>query len=516
MFRKIIRSLKGDRKYFTIVFFILFLVLLIGIITPIVIDIKESNWNEELEEEIKEIEISANGIFNEKESDLLSIKSTLKKELDIVLSPPNTSYRRLIRLVNEERFSKYSVEVLAPNGRIIAWNKSIAVKQEEVFPLTYPLGQTYFHNTELVTYLSVVDTLTLEHDNFYLVLSAPVEKYFSLQNPYYISINFTEELNENFYTQFEINYNPFSEKSKDGRRYTFDLLNNKNNKIGIVSFYKPTLTSEINSANQYSNNLQVILVVIAFFLAGLGFRKDFHDLKYRTLKIFILFIYLSLLRILLYSLNFPSRFLEGVLVDPAYFSSAFAGGIVKSPIEFFLTALLLLILSVYIFRNVLGYIGENVPHRNKIFSSIIILLFTIIFFLSIRAVAATIKSIIFDSAIRYFKEPELIPDLPSLSMNLNVLIFGLGSILLLSSFILIIVYNFKSFVNQTEKKLFISLFILFEILGIGFYFIQKQPLITPLLILLIVGFIFLLSYFFYKKGFSVYNYVYATLAASVV
>ena len=51
MFRKIIQSLKGDRRFFTIVFFILFMFLVIGIVTPIIIDVKENNWNEELEEQ---------------------------------------------------------------------------------------------------------------------------------------------------------------------------------------------------------------------------------------------------------------------------------------------------------------------------------------------------------------------------------------------------------------------------------------------------------------------------------
>ncbi len=525
MFRKIIRSLsersrlksgKGDRKFFTIVFFILFLVLVIGIVTPIIIDIKQNNWNEELDEQIKKIERSASRIFNEKESKLLSIKTDLKKELNVVLSPPNTSYKELIKLVNEERFSEYSVEVLAPNVRIVAWNTNIAVKQEEVFPLTYPLGQTYFHNTDLVTYLSVVDTVILEHDNFYLVLSVPIEKHYTIQNSYYVHISLTDELNENFYTQFDISYNPFAEKSKDGRKYSFELLNNKNNKIGVVSFYKPTLTSEINSTNQNSDNIQVILVILAFLFAGFGFKKDFKELGYNTVKVFVLLIYLSLLRLLLYSLNFPSRFLEGVLVDPAYFSSAFAGGIVKSPVEFFITALFFLIVSVYVFRNVLGYIKENSFRKNKIFNAVIILFFTVAFFLSIRAVAATVRSVIFDSAIRYFKEPDLIPDLPSLSMNLNILIFGLGSIVLLCSFILLIVYFYRSFINQTEKKIFVVLFFSFEVLGIVFYLIQKQPLITPLLIILIIGFVFLLSYHFYKSGLSAYNYIYATLIASVV
>ncbi len=238
-------------------------------------------------------------------------------------------------------------------------------------------------------------------------------------------------------------------------------------------------------------------------------------MKFRIIKISVLLIYFFLLRILLYSLNFPSRFLSGALVDPAYFSSTFAGGVVKSPIEFFITAILFLIISVYLFRNVLAYVKDNPGKRSKI-NIVIILFLSLTFFLSIRAVAATLKSIIFDSTIRYFKEPDLIPDLPSLSMNVNVFIFGLGSVLLLCSFILIIFYFFKSFFHQTEKKIFIILFISLEILGLIFYLVQSQPLITPLLLFLIVGFVFLLSNHFYKKEISLYNYIYAALVASVL
>jgi len=515
MFFKKKLNLKGDRKYLAIVFFILILLLISTVVIPLIIDSRENNWEEYLTEEINKIEQEATEIYKKKEERLLSVKSELKKELLVVLSPPNTSYRNLIRLVNEERFSDYSVEVLAPNGRVIAWNEDVALRREEIFPLEYPLGQTYFHNTELMTYLSVVDTIVLENDNFYLALSLPIEKHYKLQNPYYIPVSLTNELNENFFTQFEIFYTPFVSASKDGRKFSFELLNNYNNKIGLVEFFKPTLASEINSIKQAGENFQVFLFILLILFSALWFKGKFRKLKFRSLRVLSLLIILVLIRVLFYSFVFPARFLEGDLVDPANFSSAFAGGIVKSPIEFFVTALFFLIISVYIFQNIFSYIKEK-RRKNKTISIILISSFTIIFFLSIRAIAATVKSIIFDSAIRYFKEPDLIPDLPALSMNLNLLIFSLGSFLLLCGFILLIVFYFKSFFDYGEKKNFILLLILFEIAGLIFYFLQKQPLITPFLFILITGIIFLLSYYFYIKGKNVYNFIYALLAASVV
>ena len=52
-------------------------------------------------------------------------------------------------------------------------------------------------------------------------------------------------------------------------------------------------------------------------------------------------------------------------------------------------------------------------------------------FLFIRALSATIRSIIFDSTIRYFREPNILPDLPSLGMNLNMLLMSFSILLVL-------------------------------------------------------------------------------------
>ncbi len=514
----ILRYLKGDGKFFTIVFFILILVLAIGIITPVIISHNENSWKTELDSKVRDIETTTKNLFKDKEAQLLQIHKTLKENLLVTLSPPNTSYRGLIRLVNEEKYSEYSVEVLAPNGRIIAWNANIAIKEENIFPLAFPLGQVFFHNTELVTYLSVVDTILIEHDAFYLVLSSPFEKHYTIQNSYFKNISFISDLSNKFYTQFNIGFNPYSEKSKDGRKYSFDLLNNADKKIGVVSFIKPSLSSYINSINNLADDFQAVLVILACLIVAFGFRKDFKNIKLRTFRFALLLIYLSVLRLLLYVLAIPARFIKGDLTDPAYFSSAFGGGIVKSPVELFITSLFFLIIGVYLFRNILHYLKDDAVNKTevKFFQAAIIISLTIVFFLSIRAVAATMKSIIFDSAIRYFKEPDIIPNFLSLFMNLNVLIYGAGSVLLLCSFIMLVVFFFSKLSKRDRIKSFFISFIAFEILGFIFLFVQNEPLVTPLIMFIVVGFIFLLSYHFYKREESSYNYIYATLVASLL
>jgi len=81
MFTKITKLFKGDRKYFAIVFFILILVLIIGILTPVFIDNRNQNWEEQLIEKNYEIEISVYDLYKEKESKLLDVKTRLKSSL---------------------------------------------------------------------------------------------------------------------------------------------------------------------------------------------------------------------------------------------------------------------------------------------------------------------------------------------------------------------------------------------------------------------------------------------------
>ncbi len=77
-----------------------------------------------------------------------------------------------------------------------------------------------------------------------------------------------------------------------------------------------------------------------------------------------------------------------------------------------------------------------------------------------------------------------------------------------------------SFILQKEEILntrFIFIFIFFQIAGIIFIIVQNEPLLTPVLSIIFVTLIFIL---FYHTAFikinSVYNFVYSTLAASII
>ncbi len=510
---------EGDRKYFTIVFFILLLILISGIVTPVYIRYIENDWPQELTEKIKDIETAVNSILKEKEDNLLSVSSGLRKELKTTLSPGNSSYGALINLVNSDIYNDYSVEIVAPNGKMIAWNRSTAVKQEDIFPLSFPPGETHFYSSSLVTFLTVTDTVRIENDLFYFLVSLPIEKEYSLQNQYYRELNFTREISEQFLTRFEVSYNPFTPKSKDGRKYSFELINNKDNKIGTVSFFKPGLDTHINSIQLKTNEFQSVLIVMALFFVAFGFRKEYKAVKYRTLRLLIFIFYCGLFRSVIFLVGFPSNFLEGPVVDPANFSSAFAWGIVKSPVELIISSIFLLIISIRAYLFVLDFIRDPLSVKYKRYSLFagFFFPFALLFFTTFRGLFASMKSVIFDSTLRYFQEANLIPDSIFLVMNFAILLIGLTIILLLLSYFLLLFHTVPEKDENKRRTIFFFSLLGFEVTGILFIYFQHEPLINYTLSIVFVLLLFLVLYhILFRRPTSLYNFIYATLAASVI
>ena len=517
MFKKITEKFKGDRKYFSIVFFILIIIAVSGIITNSVLNKTQENWNEILTKEISEIEVSIKSDFNVKQNDIEDKLNLVRHNLRKSLAPENESYKEIVKIINADVFNDYSIEIFAPNGKLIAWNQIIAIDQDELFPLSFPLGETYFLSKDLLNYLSIIDTSHLESDIFYVAISTPIEEKFKINNQYSKNISFKNELTSKYQIDLTIEYSPYAEKSKDGRKYSFELLNTENNKIGMVSFTKPLLNNAITQTKDTASKIQSLLVVLAILFVGLGLNSDFRKLDSLTFKFFLLLIYLSILRAIIFVVGFPSNFINGSLSDPSYFSSAFGWGIVKSPIEFFTTILFVVLASVQIFRYTRKYLLSSQKIKNKYLGYLIALPLPVIIFLIIRGLSAAIRSIIFDSTIRYFKEPNILPDLPSLAMNFNMLLLSFASVLAIIGLLNLIIKFLDFDINVISKsKIFLILIVIASIIGISF-FISNDPLITPGMILIFVALLFFLFYqITFKNKNSAYNYLFILLIGSVI
>lgn len=517
MIKKIFSYFKGDRKYFTIVFFILALIIAVGLIAPVLVENERANWDAELSNKIIEIESRVKRLLAEKESRLVAIKNQIKIELHQTLITPDYEYGKLISLVNNNSFENYSIEIVAPNGKVIAWNGALTIEQDKIFPFVYPINEVHFFNAPLITYLNIMDTVILHSDRFYLILSTPIEKNYSLQNKYYSDISFREELADRFNTLFNVFYDPYAPPSKDGRKHSLILLNSEKSKIGLVSFFKPSLNIEISEIQENATKLQILLMIIGLFFLTLGMKSDFRTIKWRSVRFILLILYCAGMRSIFYWSGFPSRYLEGPLVDPSYFSSTFAFGIVKTPIEFFITNLFLLILGLTFFLYILSYFKEKESGRYILLKFMISPALAILTFYILRGLAASIKSVVFDSTIRYFKEPDLIPSLPTLLMNLNILIFTIALLCVIVALIILLGKYLKLIKSKRSVFNLVALFGLVQISCIIFFIKQPEPLLTLFMYITFLSLAFLIvAHLVIREKHVSVSIIYISLIASVI
>lgn len=510
------KKFKGDRKFFSIVFFIFLMIPVSGIITNNLIEKTKAEWFDILTRKINSIQNSITTDFNREQAKLLNIVSQIKSKLITELSDSEESYKTFVEILNDKKFENYSLEIFAPNGKLVAWSKSVAINQDELFPLPAPLGETYFLEKPLTFYLSIIDTLHIDSDVFYLTANYPIELKYSLKNPYFRNDNFSDRCSEKYSSECKVDYNPFTSPTRDGKKFSFELLNNNERKIGLVTLNKPTLYSELNSIKEISANIQALLVLAALIFVGLGLKTDYQNLISLKIKFILFVFYLAIVRVIIFLLDVPSRIIEGSLSDPANFSSTFAFGIVKSPIEFLITNIFLILIAIQFFRYTYIYLlNRKIKNSNllhKIFSIILFLLMVLL----MRGFAAAIRSVIFDSKLRYFRDPAILPDFTFLIMHLNILLIGFSVIAALLGLLNIILKLNGFNTIKVNKRTLVFPYLALLVISLVMFYLSNDPLVNILILIAFTLAIILVSYqIIFRSRNSVFNYVLILLVGSV-
>jgi two-component system, NtrC family, nitrogen regulation sensor histidine kinase NtrY len=520
MISRIKNIFKGRNKFFLLFFFTLVGIVAIGVVSPILQKKMKQNWEKELSKNILSIESSVSSLINEKINLLQSKSGQVKREFKFSIQSKK-NINKIFHKINSERYYGYSIQLINNREELAAWTNFIAIPVEEFFPLSFAPGEIFFFRSDLTTYLSVIDTFYTGNNLFYYSISMPVEKHFEIQNSYYEKVNLTDYLSKKYSTEVTIYYSQFAEKSKDGRKFSVEIRNNKNHKIAVIDIDKPALDATVSAFNEDISDIQALLTILGVCFILLGFRKEYHKINIKTVKFLLLVLVIVLIRYLLYKLNFPSKFIDSPLNNSSYFASTFGGGIVKSPLEFFITVLLFLVICFNFYNLCLGYFNRNKNiHKGNIYSFLAALVVSIILYVVfLRGLGASLKSIIFDSSLRYFKEAGLLPNLPAAMMQLNTLLLGLSSVLVSVSILLLLIHFLP--VNKSNQRLvkyfYTIIFIFFQVAGYLYDYFQKEPQGNDLIRFLFITFTFILAFKIYLEGKpNIYNYAYAALIASII
>ncbi|MCF8242643.1 MAG: HAMP domain-containing protein [Melioribacteraceae bacterium] len=506
-FKKLFR---GSNKYFSIFGLSILLVIIAGIISPIAEDIVEKSWEDKLENETKSIESQAYLVFKNIEQNLINTKNELIANLKKDFGK-SKSATYLFDRINKESNKNYITEIFNSEFMLKTWNHSTVFDSSKLKDEFHFYGESFFSDRDLVVYLSVKDTFSLGSDSFIIVQSVPIEKKYFIGNTYYNKLSIKNKLENNFDTQFKINFSHNAKPSMDGREYSASITNNFGNKIGQFTFRKPTRDYSLIETGNFFTALQSLLLLNGIVFLAFGFRKDFLAVENNFYKFLLISFYLIVFRVLIFMLGIPSEFLSGKLVSAGYFSSTFGYGIVKSPIEFFITAVIFFLITYKALNYSINSIGKS--NFKTIYRILIAAFFVILFLIALRSFGASIRSVIFDSSLRYFKDPDLLPNSPMALMQLSVLIFSFSVLIGCISFLIVIINQFRKN-NKLSKLYFVLLFIGLQILGEVYDLTQVSPQGTPLIRILFITLTFLITYRILFVKHDNLNFIFTAFAAS--
>ncbi len=474
---------------------------LIGILSPYFVENYSSNWQVEFTKKEQNVAKRVQKIISEKEN--LILQQTQKIKNRILESNPisKTDYLEIISFSESKNFTINIFD----SKKIVGWNKGQIIEYEKLAKLNTDWGveNAFFYETSLTIYLAIIS----EINSTKIFIAVPIQKKYLSKNSNLKRKNLITIIEKDFGVSISVNFR----KNKLAKN-SFELRNKSKLAIGSFKINKISKNAEIQTLKDDFLLLQSLFAIIAtmFFLLWFYYKiktnNHFISLLYFIVSIFIVRVLFLLLNIGEY-LGFTD------LVNPIYFSSTFAYGLAKSPLDLFLSVLAILIISIKIF--VTDFNTTNSRYSKKWMNIVLGILPIFLLVLLYNGFSSTIKSVIFDSSILYFKDASLLSSFQTTFMYLTILLIGLTTIL----FSLIIVSVSVAFVGKFSRftnfnnSLILIVFTL-AILFFDEYFYSKSSLLLGLLFVL---FAFVLSYYWnYFSGSRIFKIITLLFASSIL
>ena len=483
MLKKILKN-----KYLFSAFLAVVFILIIGFITPFISDHYSQNWSSGFEK----IKIGINNRVQQIvfESERLLLNNIVTISENIQQSNP-TDIADYLAILNQKKFENSFINLFKSN-KLVGWNKSCIITGKKIvdYQNNFGNGQTFFYETSLITYLACVS----EIDSVKIFVAIPIEKNYKIKNDYYQNLSLTDLINREFNVSVSIKYSNY-----DFNENMLQIKNISGKIIGFIKIIEFSQKSDIQKLQSMFSLLQSILTIIIAILLLFWFNSKI-IYKYFFLKTVYFAGSIIFIRIILSKLNIGDYFEFSDLVNPIYFSSTFAFGLTKSPLELFLTIVATLLISIKIY---FAYIDSNkfrdTNRTIKLFFALIIYALIILVY---NGFASALKSIIFDSSILYFKDASLYASYQTIFMYLNIFLIGLTTILLCLVFISSII-NLTNHLIKINSQIFllIHFLIVLIIVLIDEFIFNKSSILLSMLFLL-----FAFALFYYWRNQKVSNF----------
>ncbi len=471
---KPLKFLYGN-KVLSIIISIGISILLIGVIGNYLVQSKLENWPKQNKKEIESIIASIKQTITFKQDKLLLEKERIKSKLERITDTEFQSFQEALEFADPDLLK---IAVFKDDS-LIYWNEKYIEKLKFDDTLNFDYGESYFLSSDINTYLSIKDTMKFDGILYQISIFQIIEKYYQLNEDFFENVSLSEELKRKVGVDIDLAYEPTSERTKDGRKQSFTIQNNKDSTIGIVTFVKPSRQDSISEVEKNIGTIQGILAIIGFLLLGIILRKELLLYQNKSIKILFLFLYLVVFRYLLILTNFPQSLFNYELFTDKYYYSYFGNGLANSPIDLFVTLICVFFFIVQFFQHSFDFFkSKKSGEYSKLKSLPIIIITVLLYLLFLRGIGAAVRGSVFDTTLRYFQSTSLSLTLPHLLMHTNILLLGLISLLGSSAFVMIILQYIRGSLQKLKPEQFIYLFIFMSAGIVLFHYLQNTPQLT--------------------------------------
>ncbi len=414
------------------------------------------NWNDISVERNQQQSRVASELFNEYQSDVNNLSEKLVNNPDlqkqVQRSDPRKLFEELFKfnLDNNYQVEIYNtwLELLAFKGRrldsdIYSLKKCVNGKKFSV------LKEVGFY-TYLIVYSPVYDLKDKSQITGIILTAKLIDIKYQINNKFFRNTGFLNDISKTLQVSSEIiPANVISgtidlDSSKLNENITLDLKGIENNTIGVLLLPKYSDVTHIRSIDTLAKKINSVLVFGITVILFLICLKFISRVEFASLKFFLFFIALVIIRFTWLEFLFPSKAITSDLFSPGFYASSFGFGIARSAGEFLITSVFILIISLY----GINLISKNGNRKNSKIKSENVLpvhiknfLLTVAFFELIYLFGAVIQSIVFDSNLKFFDKTSMIPNPELFIIQLIVLILSFSLFILLLSVIILIIKN---------------------------------------------------------------------------
>lgn len=503
--------LKENRLQLSIV--IGFLVLIFSaLIFPYYQSYVDKNWDEYTDSKIESSEEKIQKFFDEQQEDLISENNFIKEKVNSILIQNNSSILRkqdeVYKSLIENKRSNFLHQIFDSNFKPFAYS-DYYTSLDSSFILE---GLNTFHliKENFRTFLIYGQKISDEDDSFYLYSLKEIEENYQIRNEFIKQNSLIDQLADRVNLKISILWDTIYFSIK-----TENLFNNavsyKPVKFldGRTAFYvaiqKPEKVIYLQKLSSDFGQFQKIIFLFILTILIYSLFRDLASIQSRFVQAISVTGLVWLYRIVLLILNFPASILEGDIINPSIYASRFLSGFVKSPLELFITAstlslnlvVILVLYKVYLLEK---KNFESNQSKSKVLALIPALIFVLITPAVIRGFGASFRSFVFDSTVKFFEQPSLIPDLIHLILYYSVFAAGLSLVLYLIFVVLVIYQSLKNLVFESKVYLNLIAFLSLLIPLLIFYFLDNSPQYNLLTVTLLLTSVFSVAYFSLKEN----------------